>query len=133
MPDAERFDNRTVLDVVSGAFIDAHQAGIWDAAAVLRTAVRIAIASASLALTPDVIIQHKRPKIATEPWSMQDNQMQDFTHEVVASKSGNPPCGAPLWLVSFAGWGKTWKPAYEALNIQEPIPTNAVVLSPDFE
>ena len=67
MPDAERFDNRTVLDVVSGAFIDAHQAGIWDAAAVLRTAVRTAIASASLALTTDVIIQYKRPKIATEP------------------------------------------------------------------
>ena len=64
---------------------------------------------------------------------MQDNQMQDFTHEVVASKGGNALCGAPLWLVSFAGWGKTWKPAYEALNIQEPIPTNAVVLSPDFE
>jgi chaperonin GroEL len=67
MPDAERFDNRTVFDVLSGGFVDANHAGIWDAAAVLKTTVQTAIASAALALTTDVIVQHKKPKIATEP------------------------------------------------------------------
>jgi len=67
MLDVERIDRRTVFDVLSGGFVDAQDAGIWDAAAVLKIAVRTAIASAALALTTDVIVQHKKPKIASEP------------------------------------------------------------------
>jgi chaperonin GroEL len=67
MPDKGRLDDGIVFDVLSGDFVDAHQAGIWDAAAVLRVAVQTAVASAALALTTDVIVQHKKPKTAAEP------------------------------------------------------------------
>jgi photosystem II stability/assembly factor-like uncharacterized protein len=64
---------------------------------------------------------------------MQENQMQDFTHEVVASKGGILFAARHSGLYRSQDGGKTWQLAYEGLNIQEPIPTNAVVLSPDFE
>jgi len=67
MTDVERLGIGSVFDVLNGRFVDAHQAGIWDAVAVLKVAVRTAIASAAMALTTDVIVHHKKPKTATEP------------------------------------------------------------------
>jgi chaperonin GroEL len=55
------------LDVRSGQVVDMAQAGIWDAAAVVRTAAYGAVASAALALTTDVLVHHKKPKQAVEP------------------------------------------------------------------
>jgi photosystem II stability/assembly factor-like uncharacterized protein len=64
---------------------------------------------------------------------MHDNQRQDFTHEVVSSKGGVLFAARHSGLYRSQDGGETWQLAYEALNIQEPIPTNAVALSPDFE
>jgi chaperonin GroEL (HSP60 family) len=43
------------------------QAGIWDAVAVLKTAVHSAIASAALALTTDVLVHHRTPPQVMQP------------------------------------------------------------------
>jgi chaperonin GroEL (HSP60 family) len=53
--------------VRSGKVADMAQAGIWDAATVLRTAVHGAVASAALALTTDVLVHHKEPQQAMQP------------------------------------------------------------------
>jgi chaperonin GroEL len=55
------------FDVRSGKVADMAQAGIWDAATVLRTAVHGAVASAALALTTDVLVHHKEPQQAMQP------------------------------------------------------------------
>ncbi|UCC62324.1 MAG: chaperonin GroEL [Anaerolineae bacterium] len=55
------------FDVRSGRIVDMAQAGIWDAAAVLRAAVHGAVASAALALTTEVLIHHKEPKQEMQP------------------------------------------------------------------
>jgi chaperonin GroEL len=55
------------FDVRSGKVADMAQAGIWDAATVLRTAVHGAAASAALALTTDVLVHHKEPQQAMQP------------------------------------------------------------------
>jgi chaperonin GroEL len=55
------------FDVRSGQIVDMAEAGIWDAAAVLKTAVHSAIASAALALTTDVLVHHKEPKQSMQP------------------------------------------------------------------
>ncbi len=55
------------LDVRSGQVVDMAQAGIWDAAAVLKTAVHSAVSGAALALTTDVLVHHKQPPQSTEP------------------------------------------------------------------
>jgi chaperonin GroEL len=55
------------FDVRSRQVVDMAQAGIWDAAAVLKTAVRSAVSGAALALTTDVLVHHKKPQQATEP------------------------------------------------------------------
>ncbi len=55
------------FDARSGAIVDMVEAGIWDATAVLRTAVHGAISGAALALTTDVLIHHKNPQQAMEP------------------------------------------------------------------
>jgi chaperonin GroEL len=55
------------FDVRSREVVDMAQAGIWDAAAVLKTAVHSAVSGAALALTTDVLVHHKKPQQATEP------------------------------------------------------------------
>ena len=55
------------FDVRSGQVTEMAQAGIWDAAAVVKAAVRGAISSAALALTTDVLVHHKTPKQSVQP------------------------------------------------------------------
>ena len=55
------------FDVLSRQVVDMAEAGIWDAAAVLKAAVRGAVAGAALALTTDVLIHHKEPPQSVEP------------------------------------------------------------------
>ena len=50
------------FDVRSGQIVDVAEAGIFDAANVLRAAVRSAVGGAALALTVDVLVHHKRPE-----------------------------------------------------------------------
>ena len=47
------------FDVTTGSVVDMAQAGIYDAAAVQKTAVYAAVASAGLALTVDVLVHRK--------------------------------------------------------------------------
>jgi len=54
------------FDVRSAQVVDVAQAGIFDAASVVREAVYSAVASAALALTVDVLVHHKKPKEAVE-------------------------------------------------------------------
>lgn len=49
------------MDVLKGEVVDMREAGIVDAAAVVKTAVRSAISSAALALTLDVVVQRRKP------------------------------------------------------------------------
>jgi chaperonin GroEL len=49
------------LDVVKKRIISMAEAGIWDAATVVKAAVHSAVAGAALALTTDVIIHRRRP------------------------------------------------------------------------
>ncbi len=55
------------FDVRSRRVVDMAQAGIWDAAAVLKTAVHSAVSGAALALTTDVLVHRKQPPQSTEP------------------------------------------------------------------
>ena len=55
------------FDVTAGEVVDMAEAGIWDSAAVVKTAVGGAISAAALALTTDVLVHHKNPPQATEP------------------------------------------------------------------
>jgi chaperonin GroEL len=55
------------FDVRSGHIVDMAQAGIWDAAAVLKAAVHSAVSGAALALTTDVLVHHKKPQQVMEP------------------------------------------------------------------
>jgi chaperonin GroEL len=55
------------FDVRSRQVVDMAQVGIWDAAAVLKTAVHSAVSGAALALTTDVLVHHKQPSQSTEP------------------------------------------------------------------
>jgi len=57
----------TGFDVRSGQVVRMTEAGIWDAAAVVRTAVRGAVSGAALALTTDVLVHHKTRQQAMEP------------------------------------------------------------------
>jgi chaperonin GroEL len=59
--------NGHAFDVRSRQVVDMAQAGIWDAAAVLKTAVHSAVSGAALALTTDVLVHHKKPQQVTEP------------------------------------------------------------------
>jgi chaperonin GroEL len=52
------------FDVVSEQIVDMAQAGIFDVATVLKSAVHSAIAGAALALTTDVLVHHKKPEEA---------------------------------------------------------------------
>jgi chaperonin GroEL len=53
------------LDVRSGQVVDMAEAGIYDPAAAIKTAVHAAINSAALALTTDVVIHHLRPPVTS--------------------------------------------------------------------
>lgn len=49
------------FDVMTGQVANMAEAGILDSAAVLKTAVQSAVASAALALTTEVLVHHKKP------------------------------------------------------------------------
>lgn len=55
------------MDARTGSVVHMEDAGIVDSAGVLLNAVHEAIASAALALTVDVVVHTKRPKISFEP------------------------------------------------------------------
>jgi chaperonin GroEL len=55
------------FDVRSEKIVDMAEAGIWDAVAVLQAAAYGAVASAALALTTDVLVQHKKPQQSMQP------------------------------------------------------------------
>ena len=55
------------FDARCGKVVDMKQAGIWDAAAVLKAAVHGAVSSAALALTTDVLVHHKRLMTSFQP------------------------------------------------------------------
>jgi chaperonin GroEL len=55
------------LDARSGEIIEMRQCGIQDAAGILLKAVDIAVSSAALALTTDIIVHHAEPKETLEP------------------------------------------------------------------
>lgn len=55
------------FDVRAEKIADMAEAGIWDAAAVLKAATHGAVSSAALALTTDVLVHHKKPSQASHP------------------------------------------------------------------
>ncbi len=55
------------FDVRSNQIVDLVQVGVWDSAAVLKAAVRGAVAGAALALTTDVLIHRRIPKESLNP------------------------------------------------------------------
>ena len=55
------------FDVRSGQIVDMVEAGIFDPAAALRSAVRTAIMGAALLLTVDVLVHHRKPQVVMEP------------------------------------------------------------------
>jgi chaperonin GroEL len=57
----------TGFDARTGRIVDMRQAGILDSLLVLEKALQIAVHSAAMALTTDVIIHHKWPKESVEP------------------------------------------------------------------
>jgi chaperonin GroEL len=67
MAEIRQAGNGHGFDVRSRQVVDMAQAGIWDAAAVLKTAVHSAVSGAALALTTDVLVHHKKPQQVTEP------------------------------------------------------------------
>lgn len=55
------------FDILKGCVVNLDEAGILDVANVQKEAVHSAIASAALALTVDVMVQHRNPETSTEP------------------------------------------------------------------
>jgi len=55
------------LDALSGQVCHMLQAGIMDAAGVLKSALAAAVHGAALALTVDVLVYHANPRVSTEP------------------------------------------------------------------
>ncbi|MBN1148232.1 MAG: hypothetical protein JXA78_13325 [Anaerolineales bacterium] len=64
---------------------------------------------------------------------MDDMPMQDFTHASIETRDGTLFEARHSGLYRSQDGGKTWQYAYESLGGGEPIPTHAVVLSPEFE
>jgi chaperonin GroEL len=62
---SQRAGSRFGLDVRSGQVVDMAEAGVYDPAAALKTAVQAAIRGAALALTTDVVIHHLRPPVTS--------------------------------------------------------------------
>ena len=54
------------FDIHSGQVVNMTEAGIFDSASVLKTAVQSAVASAALALTTEVLVHHKKPSAPVE-------------------------------------------------------------------
>ena len=54
-------------DVRQESIVDMREAGILDSAGVLTKAIEIAVSSAALALTTDVVVLHKSPEMTFEP------------------------------------------------------------------
>lgn len=67
MAQYQRSGVKTGFDVTRGEMVDMAQAGIYDSAAVVKTAVQTAIHTAALALTTDVLIQHRNPVESSAP------------------------------------------------------------------
>jgi chaperonin GroEL len=55
------------LDATTGHIVDMRQAGIQDAAIVLKKALEIAVSGAAMALTTDILVLHSEPKEVIEP------------------------------------------------------------------
>ncbi|MFN8458334.1 MAG: chaperonin GroEL [Anaerolineae bacterium] len=55
------------FDVRTGQVVNMAQAGIWDAAAVVKTAVHSAVASAGLALSTEVLIHRRKSEESLQP------------------------------------------------------------------
>lgn len=55
------------LDATTGQIVDIEACGVLDSVSVLKKALEIAISSAALALTTDVIVHHKKPVECVEP------------------------------------------------------------------
>ncbi len=55
------------FDVEKGAIVNLLQAGIVDPAGVVQSAARIALSGAALALTTDVLVQHRKRAESLEP------------------------------------------------------------------
>jgi chaperonin GroEL (HSP60 family) len=55
------------FDVISGKIVDVVEVGILDVASVVKEAVHVAVSSAGLALTTDVILHRKNPEESTKP------------------------------------------------------------------
>ena len=58
---------RATYDWESGAVVDAHTAGVVDAAGVVATVLQTAASGALMALSTDAIVYHKNPAQSMEP------------------------------------------------------------------
>jgi chaperonin GroEL len=67
LAEIERLGPGFGYDVVRGAVVEMNQAGIMDAAGVLRLALQTAVSGAVMALTTDTIVLKRRPKQSLEP------------------------------------------------------------------
>jgi len=64
MAQVEQAGQGSSLDATAGQVVPMAEAGIFDVATVLKSAVLSAVTSAALALTVDVIVQHRKPQRA---------------------------------------------------------------------
>jgi chaperonin GroEL len=55
------------FDVVGKQWVQARQAGIIDPLSVVLTALETSVSAATMALTTDVLVRHKKPSMATNP------------------------------------------------------------------
>ncbi len=53
--------------MVGRAWVDAGTAGLVDPLGVTLTALETGVSAATMALTTDVLVRHRRPEIAAEP------------------------------------------------------------------
>ncbi len=56
-----------VFDVVARRWVDAWESGIVDPLPVMLTALETSISAATMAMTTDVLIRHKKPSMAVNP------------------------------------------------------------------
>jgi chaperonin GroEL len=67
LADAARHDEGWTFDVVRGEWVDAWDVGIIEPFAVVGTALRTSVSTATMALTTDVLVRHKKPEVAVNP------------------------------------------------------------------
>jgi chaperonin GroEL len=65
--EARRREPGMTFDVLRGEWVDAFETGIIDPVTVALTALETSISAATMALTTDVLIRHKKPTMATNP------------------------------------------------------------------